>query len=216
MINHQSQIILQNIYENKINYKITINNQQLGYREWMKLLSYKGLLNDEIMNSFILILTKKYYGYEYKYLNTYFYTTFCKKFKTLDNIVDIYNKQIGHLLLFKKIFIPILKDKHWSLLVINSQEFTCHHYCSLHWEGKHLWNDLKNQLLKVCTEEDNAVLSKMIFLTEHTPLQNNGNDCGVYCSKFIEYVSENHLFDGQNIYCHRIDILIKILMYQPI
>ncbi|KAJ1346950.1 hypothetical protein KIN20_001885 [Parelaphostrongylus tenuis] len=149
-------------------------------------------LNDEVINFYLQLICQR--SSEAKNLpkvyafNTFFYT--CMSTKGYASVrrwtrkIDIFAYDI--------ILVPVHRNIHWCLAVIDFLEKRIDYYDSLLGRNQECLDILKNYL-----NEEYKDKKKQIFdfkrwnfnLRTDIPRQMNGSDCGVYLCKFAEFVS---------------------------
>lgn len=168
--------------------------QCLRPREW---------LNDEVINVYLELLKEREKREPKKFLKCHFFNTFF--YKKLISGRGGYNYQsvrrwtsqrkLGYYLLeCDKIFVPIHKEIHWCLAVINKKDKKFQYLDSL--RGR------DNQVLKVLARyfvdevkdksgKDIDVSSWKQEFVEDLPEQKNGFDCGVFMIKYADFYSRD-------------------------
>ncbi|KAI4364440.1 hypothetical protein MLD38_020532 [Melastoma candidum] len=158
-------------------------------------------LNDEVINVYFELLKEREKREPKKYLNCHFFNTFFyKKLIGSRNGYDYKSvrrwtsqRKLGYSLVdCDKIFVPIHKEIHWCLAVINKADQKFQFLDSLGgWDG---------QVLKVLARyfvdevkdksgEDIDVSSWDQEFVEGLPEQENGFDCGMFMIKYADFYS---------------------------
>ncbi|KAK7289935.1 hypothetical protein RIF29_03985 [Crotalaria pallida] len=158
-------------------------------------------LNDEVINLYLELLKEREKREPKKFLKCHFFNTFFYKklisgrggydFKSVRRWTS--QRKLGYgLAECDKIFVPIHKEIHWCLAVINKKDQKFQYLDSL--------KGMDNQVLKVLaryymdevkdkTGEDIDVSSWEKELVEDLPEQENGFDCGVFMIKYADFYS---------------------------
>ncbi|KAL1548454.1 Ulp1 peptidase [Salvia divinorum] len=171
--------------------------------EMLQCLRPGAWLNDEVINVYLGLLKEREKRAPEKFLKCHFFNTFF--YKKLSNGRGGYNfqsvrrwtiqKKLGYSLLeCDKIFVPIHKEIHWCLAVINKKDEKFQYLDSL---GGHDYQVL-NVLAKYFVDEVKDKSGKDIdlnswekeFVTE-LPEQLNGFDCGVFMIKYADFYSRD-------------------------
>ncbi|XP_076936513.1 putative ubiquitin-like-specific protease 1B isoform X1 [Bidens hawaiensis] len=180
---------------NHENSNITITGQLL------QCLSPHAWLNDEVINLYLELLKERENREPKKFLKCHFFNTFFyKKLVSGKNGYD-YNsvrrwttqKKLGYgLFECDKIFVPIHKEIHWCLAVINKKEEKFQYLDSLGGADK----KVLRMLAKYITDEVKDKSGKSIDVTSwdqefvtDLPNQENGYDCGMFMIKYADFYS---------------------------
>ncbi|KAJ0035920.1 hypothetical protein Pint_24517 [Pistacia integerrima] len=158
-------------------------------------------LNDEVINVYLGLLKGREKRDPKKFLKCHFFNTFFYKklvsgnkgydFKAVKRWTSI--KKLGYTLLeCDKIFVPIHREIHWCLAVINKKDKKFQYLDSL--KGR----DMKvlNALARYYVEEVKDKSGKDIDVSdweqefvEDLPEQENGFDCGMFMLKYVDFYS---------------------------
>ncbi|RLN35518.1 sentrin-specific protease 1-like isoform X1 [Panicum miliaceum] len=137
-------------------------------KEKLECLRPRGWLNDE--------LTCGIAGYDYQSVRRW--TTF---------------KKLGYgLTECEKIFIPIHRDVHWCLAIINMKDKTFQYLDSLGGLGHDVLNVLARYIRDELKDKSNIEIdtcSWVVKASDCLPLQHNGWDCGMFMLKYIDFHS---------------------------
>ncbi|KAH7858317.1 hypothetical protein Vadar_022344 [Vaccinium darrowii] len=158
-------------------------------------------LNDEVINVYLELLKEREKREPEKFLKCHFFNTFFYKkliggkngydFKSVRRWTS--QRKLGYCLLeCDKIFVPIHKDIHWCLAVINKKDEKFQYLDSL--------KGIDTQVLKVLARyfvdevkdksgEDIDVRSWKQEYVEDLPEQKNGSDCGMFMIKYVDFYS---------------------------
>ncbi|CAD7085464.1 unnamed protein product [Hermetia illucens] len=118
---------------------------------------------------------------------------------------------------FDLILIPIHVDQsHWCLATINFKEKALKYYNSMGTPNTRLLEVLADYLRLESLDKRKIPLDTSEFVKENVqdiPQQTNGNDCGVFCCMYAEYISRDHniTFSQKNIPYFRKRIISDIL-----
>ncbi|XP_061349211.1 putative ubiquitin-like-specific protease 1B [Gastrolobium bilobum] len=160
-------------------------------------------LNNEVINLYLELLKERERREPHKFLNCHFFNTFFYiKLINGKNGYDFNSvrrwtskKKLGYgLHECDKIFVPIHKEIHWCLAVINTKDKKFQYLDSL--------KGMDTQVLKVLaryfvdevkdkTGKDIDVSSWEKEFVEDLPEQENGYDCGVFMIKYTDFYSRN-------------------------
>ncbi|KAL9237697.1 hypothetical protein vseg_012217 [Gypsophila vaccaria] len=158
-------------------------------------------LNDEVINVYLELLKERERREPNKYLTCHFFNTFFYKkliggrngydYKAVKRWTSL--RKLGYKLSdCDKIFVPIHKEVHWCLAVINNKDKTFQYLDSL--GGRDL--QVLSVLAKYYVDEvkdkcgqDIDVNSWQLEYVEDLPEQQNGFDCGVFMIKYADFYS---------------------------
>ncbi|XVF38727.1 hypothetical protein REPUB_Repub20aG0126700 [Reevesia pubescens] len=181
---------------------VSHENSSIDIRgEYLQCLKPCQWLNDEVINLYLELLKERENRESKKFLKCHFFNTFF--YKKLVSPENGYNyravkrwtsqKKLGYCLLdCDKIFVPIHKDIHWCLAVINKKDQKFQYLDSL--KGR----DAKvlRALAKYFVEEVRDKIGKDVDVSsweheyvEDLPAQENGFDCGMFMLKYIDFYS---------------------------
>ncbi|OVA14890.1 Peptidase C48 [Macleaya cordata] len=169
--------------------------------EMLQCLTPGAWLNDEVINVYLELLKEREKREPKKFLKCHFFNTFFYKkliggrvgydFKAVKRWTT--QRKLGYgLIECDKIFVPIHKEIHWCLAVINKKEQKFQYLDSL--------RGIDSQVLKVLAryfmEEVKDKSSKDIDISswkheyvEDLPEQENGWDCGMFMIKYADFYS---------------------------
>ncbi|XP_057757002.1 ubiquitin-like-specific protease ESD4 isoform X1 [Arachis stenosperma] len=158
-------------------------------------------LNDEVINLYLELLKEREKRDPQRFLKCHFFNTFFYKklisgrsgydFKSVRRWTS--QRKLGYgLIECDKIFVPIHKEIHWCLAIINKKDQKFQYLDSL--------KGMDNQVLKVLaryyvdevkdkTGKDLDVSSWEKEFVEDLPEQENGYDCGVFMIKYADFYS---------------------------
>ncbi|KAI7752522.1 hypothetical protein M8C21_015873 [Ambrosia artemisiifolia] len=160
-------------------------------------------LNDEVINLYLELLKERENREPKKFLKCHFFNTFFYKKLISGRTGYDYEsvrrwttqKKLGYgLLECDKIFVPIHKEVHWCLAVINKKEEKFQYLDShggadkkvLRMLAKYITDEVKDK-----TGKDIDVTSwEQEFVTD-LPNQENGYDCGMFMIKYADFYSRD-------------------------
>ncbi|GAB4851292.1 hypothetical protein Ancab_030588 [Ancistrocladus abbreviatus] len=158
-------------------------------------------LNDEVINLFLVLLKERERRDPKRFLKCHFFNTFFyKKLIGGKNGYDYKSvrrwttqKKLGYgLLECDKIFVPIHKEIHWCLAVINKKDEKFQYLDSLGGRDTKVMNVLARYYVdevKDKSAQDIDVSSWEHEYVEDLPVQENGFDCGVFMIKYADFYS---------------------------
>ncbi|KAI3804570.1 hypothetical protein L1987_26216 [Smallanthus sonchifolius] len=171
--------------------------------EVLQCLRPRAWLNDEVINVYLELLKERETREPKKFLKCHFFNTFFYKKLISGKTGYDYNlvrrwttqKKLGYgLLECDKIFVPIHKEVHWCLAVINKKEEKFQYLDSLGGVDK----KVLRFLAKYITDEVKDKTGKNIdvssweqeFVTD-LPNQENWYDCGMFMIKYADFYSRD-------------------------
>lgn len=160
-----------------------------------------GWLNDEVINLYLELLKEREKRETDKFLKCHFFNTFF--YKKLYNPNTRYDykavrrwttqRKIGYNLTdCDKIFVPIHKEIHWCLAIIDMKAKKFQYLDSLRGSDAHVLDVLAKYITdeaKDKTGQDLDVSSWETQLVEDLPQQENGSDCGMFMIKYADFHS---------------------------
>ncbi|KAK4265766.1 hypothetical protein QN277_026779 [Acacia crassicarpa] len=169
--------------------------------EILRCLKPGAWLNDEVINLYLDLLKEREKREPKKFLKCHFFNTFFYKkliggmngydFKSVKRWTT--QRKLGYSLIeCDKIFVPIHKEVHWCLAIINKKDKKFQYLDSL--------RGMDNQVLRVLVRyfvdevkdkngTDVDVSSWEKEFVEDLPEQENGFDCGVFMIKYADFLS---------------------------
>ncbi|XP_057430352.1 ubiquitin-like-specific protease ESD4 [Lotus japonicus] len=158
-------------------------------------------LNDEVINLYLELLKEREQREPQKYLKCHFFNTFFYKkliggrngydFKSVRRWTT--QRKLGYgLLECDKIFVPIHREIHWCLAVINKKDKKFQYLDSLKGRDSHVLNVLAKYFVdevKDKTGKDIDISDWEKEFVEDLPEQKNGYDCGVFMIKYADFYS---------------------------
>ncbi|XP_047314973.1 ubiquitin-like-specific protease ESD4 [Impatiens glandulifera] len=161
----------------------------------------KAWLNDEVINVYLELLKEREKREPEKFLKCHFFNTFFYKkllnaktpsdFKSLGRWTT--HRKLGyHLVDCDKIFIPVHKEIHWCLAVINKKDQKFQYLDSLGGTDSRVLNILAKyyvEEVKGKSGQDIDVSKWKKEFVKDLPAQENGFDCGVFMIKYIDFYS---------------------------
>ncbi|KAG9443770.1 hypothetical protein H6P81_015110 [Aristolochia fimbriata] len=170
-------------------------------REKMQCLRPGAWLNDEVINLYLELLKERERSNHTKFLNCHFFNTFFyKKLISGRNGYDYKavrrwttQRKIGYGLLdCDKIFVPIHKEVHWCLAVINVKDEKFQYLDSLGGRDSRVLNVLAKYLVDEAKDKSNKDINVSSWeqeFVEDLPEQQNGWDCGMFMIKYADFYS---------------------------
>ncbi|KAL7144457.1 hypothetical protein ABFS83_07G013400 [Erythranthe nasuta] len=171
--------------------------------EKLQCLKPRAWLNDEVINLYFELLKEREKREPQKFLKCHFFNTFF--YKKLISGKGGYNfqsvrrwtsqRKLGYSLLeCDKIFVPIHKEVHWCLAVINKRDHKFQYLDSL----KGVDTQVTSVLARYFVDEIKDKCGKCIDVDswEHEavmnlPEQENGFDCGMFMIKYADFYSRD-------------------------
>ncbi|CAO2831971.1 unnamed protein product [Amaranthus hypochondriacus] len=170
--------------------------------ELLQCLSPGAWLNDEVINVYLELLKEREKREPKKYLNCHFFNTFFyKKLVGGRNGYDYKavrrwttQRKLGYGLMdCDKIFVPIHKDVHWCLAVINKKDKSFQYLDSLGGRDLQVLKVLSRYFMDEVKDKSGQeidVRSWDVEFVEDLPEQQNGFDCGVFMIKYADFYSK--------------------------
>ncbi|KAL6657171.1 hypothetical protein ACP70R_004951 [Stipagrostis hirtigluma subsp. patula] len=169
-------------------------------KEKLQCLRPRGWLNDEVINLYIELLKERAEREPKRFLKCHFFNTFFYKKLTCGVAGYDYQsvrrwttfKKLGYgLIECEKIFVPIHRDIHWCLAVINMKDRTFQYLDSLGGMGHDVLTVLARYITDELKDKNNIEIdtSTWVEVPDYLPLQQNGWDCGMFMLKFIDFHS---------------------------
>ncbi|XP_031497842.1 ubiquitin-like-specific protease 1A [Nymphaea colorata] len=157
-------------------------------------------LNDEVINLYLELLKEREIRNPKQFLRCHFFNTFFYKKLIGGNGYDFKavrrwttQKKIGYALIeCDKIFVPIHKEIHWCLAVINVREKKFQYLDSLGGRDSQVLKVLARYLSDEVKDKTDKVMDFTSWEKEFVvdlPEQQNGWDCGVFMIKYADFYS---------------------------
>ncbi|XVE65609.1 hypothetical protein DITRI_Ditri08aG0014100 [Diplodiscus trichospermus] len=181
---------------------VSHENSSIDIRgEVLQCLKPTAWLNDEVINIYLELLKERENREPKKFLKCHFFNTFF--YKKLVSPESGYNyravkrwtsqRKLGYFLFdCDKIFVPIHKDIHWCLAVINKKEQKIQYLDSLRGRDAKVLNALAKYFVEEVKDKsgkDIDINSWEREYVEDLPVQENGFDCGMFMLKYIDFYS---------------------------
>ncbi|GMJ05454.1 EARLY IN SHORT DAYS 4 [Hibiscus trionum] len=181
---------------------VSHENSSIDIRgEVLQCLKPGSWLNDEVINLYLELLKERENREPKKFLKCHFFNTFF--YKKLVSRESGYNykavkrwtsqRKLGYCLFdCDKIFVPIHKDIHWCLAVINKKDQKFQYLDSLRGGDAKVLNALANYYVEEVMDKsgkDIDIISWEKEYVEDLPTQKNGFDCGMFMLKYIDFYS---------------------------
>ncbi|OEL14215.1 Ubiquitin-like-specific protease ESD4 [Dichanthelium oligosanthes] len=169
-------------------------------KEKLECLRPRGWLNDEVINLYIELLKERAEREPKRFLKCHFFNTFFYKKLTCGTAGYDYQsvrrwttfKKLGYgLIECEKIFVPVHRDIHWCLAVINMKDKSLQYLDSLGGLGHDVLRVLARYIMDELKDKSNIEIDTtwMVEVSDCLPLQHNGWDCGMFMLKYIDYHS---------------------------
>ncbi|KAF0887821.1 hypothetical protein E2562_004042 [Oryza meyeriana var. granulata] len=158
-------------------------------------------LNDEVINLYLELLKEREIREPERFLKCHFFNTFFyKKLACGKNGYDYKSvkrwttrRRLGYELIeCDKIFVPVHKDVHWCLAIINMKERTFQYLDSLGGVDHQVSRVLARYIAEEVKDKSNEEIDISSWeedLADYIPLQQNGWDCGMFMLKYIDFHS---------------------------
>ncbi|KAE8669636.1 Ubiquitin-like-specific protease 1A [Hibiscus syriacus] len=187
---------------NKKRVLVSHENSSIDIRgEVLQCLKPDKWLNDEVINLYLELLKERENREPKKFLKCHFFNTFF--YKKLVNPESGYNykavkrctsqRKLGYCLFdCDKIFVPIHKDVHWCLAVINKKYQKFQYLDSLRGRDAEVLNALANYFVEEVRDKSGVDIDVSSWEQEYVedlPTQKNGFDCGMFMLKYIDFYS---------------------------
>uniref|UniRef100_J3KZR8 Ubiquitin-like protease family profile domain-containing protein n=1 Tax=Oryza brachyantha TaxID=4533 RepID=J3KZR8_ORYBR len=182
-------------------------------REILQCLNETEWLNDEVINLYLELLKERELREPSKFLKCHFFNTFFYK-KLITGGYDYKSvrrwttkRKLGYSLIeCDKIFIPIHKEVHWCLAVINIRDKKFQYLDSLGSMDMKALGILARYLVDEVKDKSGQHIDALSWKQEgvkNLPLQENGWDCGMFMLKYIDFYSRDmDLSFGQKHMCY--------------
>lgn len=160
-------------------------------------------LNDEVINLYLELLKEREKRNPKQFLKCHFFNTFFYKkligggsrndFKSVRRWTT--QRKLGYCLIeCDKIFVPIHKEAHWCLAVINKKDEKFQYLDSLRGGDRQVMKVLAKYIVDEVndkTGKEMDVSSWKQEFVEDLPEQKNGYDCGVFMIKYADFYSRD-------------------------
>ncbi|CAN6206447.1 unnamed protein product [Urochloa humidicola] len=170
-------------------------------KEKLECLRPRGWLNDEVINLYIELLKERAKREPKRFLKCHFFNTFFYKKLTCGIAGYDYQsvrrwttfKKLGYgLIECEKVKLPVHRDMHWCLAVINMKDKTFQYLDSLGGLGHDVLRVLARYIMEELKDKSNIEVDTSSWVEEVSdclPLQHNGWDCGMFMLKYIDFHS---------------------------
>ncbi|PWZ33444.1 Ubiquitin-like-specific protease ESD4 [Zea mays] len=170
-------------------------------REIMQCLNNQEWLNDEAINLYLDLLKERELREPCRFLKCHFFNTFFYK-KLISSGYDYKavrrwttKRKLGYSLIdCDKIFVPIHKEVHWCLAVINIRDKKFQYLDSLGGMDMKVLNVLAKYIVDEVKDKSGQQMDVLLWKQEgvkNLPLQENGWDCGMFMLKYIDFYSRD-------------------------
>ncbi|XP_074340019.1 ubiquitin-like-specific protease ESD4 [Apium graveolens] len=171
--------------------------------ELLRCLRPGAWLNDEVINLYLELLKEREKRHPKQFLKCHFFNTFFYKkligggsgydYKSVRRWTT--QRKLGYSLIeCEKIFVPIHKEAHWCLAVINRKDEKFQYLDSLKGGDRQVMKVLAKYIvdeMKDKTGKSMDVSSWKQEFVEDLPEQKNGYDCGVFMIKYADFYSRD-------------------------
>ncbi|GMI70304.1 EARLY IN SHORT DAYS 4 [Hibiscus trionum] len=196
--------LVSNAFSAKNRRKILVSHQNSSIDirgEVLQCLKPGTWLNDEVINLYLELLKERENREPKKFLKCHFFNTFF--YKKLVNPESGYNykavkrwtsqRKLGYCLVdCDKIFVPIHKDIHWCLAVINKKDQKFQYLDSLKGKDPNVLRALATYFVEEVKDKSGKNIDTSSWEREYVedlPAQENGFDCGMFMLKYIDFYS---------------------------
>ncbi|CAA7399907.1 unnamed protein product [Spirodela intermedia] len=170
-------------------------------RDVIQCLRHGAWLNDEVINLYFELLKEREKREPKKFLKCHFFNTFFYKkltggrgsyeFKAVRRWTT--QRKLGYgLIECDKIFVPIHKEIHWCLAVIDVKNEKLLYLDSLGGWDRNALGVLARYLVDEVKDKSNRAIDVTSWKQEPVgglPLQKNGWDCGMFMLKYADFIS---------------------------
>ncbi|KAL3505729.1 hypothetical protein ACH5RR_031111 [Cinchona calisaya] len=171
--------------------------------EVLQCLRPRAWLNDEVINLYLELLKEREKRKPQKFLNCHFFNTFF--YKKLISGRGGYSyqsvrrwtsqKKLGYCIFdCDKIFVPIHKQVHWCLAVINKKDEKLEYLDSLSGVDSQVMKVLARYFVDEVKDKSGKEIDMSSWrqeFVEDLPEQENGFDCGVFMIKYADFYSRD-------------------------
>lgn len=187
--NHRSVLVTHD------NSSITITGDQF------QCLSPGAWLNDEVINLYLELLKERERRQPTRFLKCHFFNTFFYKklisgrsgydYKSVRRWTS--QRKLGYSLIeCDKIFVPIHKEVHWCLGIINKKDQKFQYLDSLKGVDTKVLKILARYIMDEVKDKNGKCIDVDAWEKEYVvdlPQQKNGSDCGVFMIKYADFYS---------------------------
>jgi len=146
-------------------------------------------LNDNIIDYYFSLLFEN--NSYYTFFDSFFYASLVSR--GLNSVLN--RKKNVNVFQYRKIFIPIVENYHWLLVVVDVELHRIVLYDSF---GRKYPNNMCNISkyfnCKYSQTFSNIKIWDLTYATD-LPKQTNSYDCGMYVCKFAEFITKNRCFN---------------------
>ncbi|KAI7736070.1 hypothetical protein M8C21_023687 [Ambrosia artemisiifolia] len=183
---------------------VTHDNSNIAITgEVLRCLRPGAWLNDEVINLYLELLKEREKKEPKKFLKCHFFNTFFYKklisgrtgydYKSVRRWTT--QRKLGYSLLeCDKIFVPVHKEIHWCLAVINKKEEKFQYLDSLGGVDKQVMRVLAKYFVDEVKDKNGEDIDVTSWQQEYVtdlPNQENGFDCGVFMIKYADFYSRD-------------------------
>ncbi|KAJ0811708.1 putative Ulp1 peptidase [Helianthus annuus] len=193
-----------NAFSNSSRRKVLVTHENSNITisgEVLRCLRPGAWLNDEVINLYLELLKEREKKEPKKFLKCHFFNTFFYKklisgrtgydYKSVRRWTT--QRKLGYSLLeCDKIFVPVHKEIHWCLAVINKKEEKFQYLDSLGGVDKQVMRVLARYVVDEFKDKNGEDIDVSSWQQEYVtdlPNQENGFDCGVFMIKYADFYS---------------------------
>ncbi|KAI3812548.1 hypothetical protein L1987_17259 [Smallanthus sonchifolius] len=193
-----------NVFSNSSRRKVLVTHENSNITisgEVLRCLKPGAWLNDEVINVYLELLKEREKKEPKKFLKCHFFNTFFYKklisgragydYKAVRRWTT--QRKLGYSLLeCDKIFVPVHKQIHWCLAVIDKKEKKFQYLDSLGGIDKQVMRVLARYIVDEVKDKNGQDIDVTSWQQEYVtdlPNQENGFDCGVFMIKYADFYS---------------------------
>ncbi|XP_071723439.1 LOW QUALITY PROTEIN: ubiquitin-like-specific protease ESD4 [Rutidosis leptorrhynchoides] len=194
---------IESAFSNRNNSKILVTHQNSGIDitgKMLQCLRPGQWLNDEVINVYVELLKERESREPKKFLKCHFFNTF----STTRLVISLYGgfkavkrwttmRKLGYYLIdCDKIFVPIHRQIHWCLAIINAKDKKFQYLDSLKGRDPEVLKSLASYYAEEVKDKSGKVIDVSSWEREFVddlPEQENGFDCGMFMVKYADFYS---------------------------
>ncbi|KAH7513368.1 hypothetical protein FEM48_Zijuj12G0192700 [Ziziphus jujuba var. spinosa] len=189
------------LYANRRNVLVAHENSNIEITgEVLQCLRPGAWLNDEVINLYLELLKEREKRDPQKFLKCHFFNTFFYKKLISGNGYDYKSvrrwttqRKLGYgLIECDKIFVPVHKEIHWCLAIINKKDKKFQYLDSLRGKDTRVMKILARYYVDEVKEKSGKDINVSSWKQEYVedlPEQENGFDCGMFMIKYADFYS---------------------------
>ncbi|XP_050372334.1 ubiquitin-like-specific protease ESD4 [Argentina anserina] len=204
LLKEEEKAVVDRAFSNVNRRKVLVSHENSNIQitgELLQCLRPRAWLNDEVINVYLELLKEREKRDPKKYLKCHFFNTFFYKkliggrsgydYKAVKRWTT--QRKLGYSLIdCDKIFVPIHKEIHWCLAVINKADQKFQYLDSLGGRDakvmQHLARYYVDEVKDKCGKDIDVSFWEFECV-EDLPEQENGFDCGVFMIKYADFYS---------------------------